>query len=74
MIDRDDVKEYLDENLGELDLLIPENISKTDLVETFCLYTEYDYSEWLKDNFNSFFNHGKPDWKWIRDRIEQYKL
>jgi len=26
--------------------------------------------EWLKDNFKSFFNHGNPDWEWIRERIK----
>jgi len=30
----------------------------------------HDYYEWLKDNFKSFFNHGNPDWEWIRGRIE----
>jgi len=32
-------------------------------------YTEDDYYEWLKDNFKSFFNHGDPDWEWIRERL-----
>ena len=30
---------------------------------------EDDYYEWLKDNFKSFFNHGNPDWEWIRGRL-----
>jgi len=29
---------------------------------------EDDYYEWLKDNFKSFFDHGNPDWEWIRER------
>ncbi len=41
---------------------------KQRLVEAFCQYVEDDY-EWLKDNFKSFFNHGNPDWEWIRGRI-----
>jgi len=24
----------------------------------------------LKDNFKSFFEHGNPDWDWIRDKIK----
>jgi len=31
---------------------------------------EDDYYEWLKDNFKPFFDHGNPDWEWIRERIE----
>jgi len=37
-------------------------------VETFCKYVEDDDYEWLKDNFKSFFNHGVPDWEWIREK------
>ena len=29
-----------------------------------------DYYEWLKDNLKSFFNHGNPDWDWVRNRIK----
>jgi len=29
-------------------------------------------AEWLKDNFKAFFNHGDPDWEWIRERIEHH--
>ena len=39
-------------------------------VETFCKYVEDDDYEWLKDNFKSFFNHGVPDWKWVREKIK----
>ena len=46
-----------------------EDIPKEALVEAFCQYTEDDYYEWLKDNFKSFFNHGDPDWEWIRGRL-----
>jgi len=51
-------------------LEIPEGISKEQLVEAFCQYAEDDYYEWLKDNFKSFFNHGNPDWEWIRERVK----
>ena len=68
MLDRQVVAEFLDCELKDLDLEVPEGISKEALVEAFCQYTEDDYYEWLKDNFKSFFNHGNPDWEWIRGR------
>jgi hypothetical protein len=68
MLDRGVVKEFLDCELKGLE--IPEDISKDALVEAFCQYTEDDYYEWLKDNFRSFFNHGDPDWDWIREKIK----
>lgn len=70
MLDRQVVKEFLEEKLEGIE--IPEDISFDILVETFCEYSEADYYEWLKDNFKSFFNHWKPDWNWIRDRIGYY--
>jgi hypothetical protein len=69
MLDRQVVEEFLDGQFEELELEIPADISKDKLIETFSLYTEDDYYEWLKDNFQSFFDHGDPDWDWIRDRI-----
>jgi len=38
-------------------------------VEAFCQYVEDDYYQWLKDNFKSFFEHGEPDWEWMREKI-----
>lgn len=70
MLDRDVVVELLDCKFEDLELEIPEDIDKEALVEAFCQYTEDDYYEWLKDNFKSFFNHGDPDWKWIRNKIK----
>ena len=67
MLDRQVVEEFLDCELAGLE--IPEDIPKDTLVEAFCQYTEDDYYEWLKDNFKSFFNHGNPDWGWIRGRL-----
>lgn len=69
MLDREVVKEFLNCEFEEGDWEIPEDISKDALVEAFCQYTEDDYYEWLKDNFKSFFNHGNPDWEWVRGRI-----
>jgi hypothetical protein len=70
MLDRQVVKEFLEEELDGIE--IPEGISTDDLVETFCKCTEDDYYEWLKDNFKSFFDHGNPQWDWIRERIDHY--
>jgi hypothetical protein len=70
MLDREVVKEFMSEEFSERDIEIPDDISEDVLVETFCKYVENDYYEWLKDNFNSFFN--ERDWDWIRDRIKQY--
>ncbi|GAH15588.1 unnamed protein product, partial [marine sediment metagenome] len=64
------VEEFLDGEFEEGDWEIPKDIPKDKLVEAFCQYTENDYYEWLQDNFKSFFNHGDPDWKWIRDKIK----
>ena len=69
MLDRDVVEEFLDCKLKELEIEISKDISKEQLVEAFCQYVEDDYYEWLKDNFKSFFEHGEPDWEWIRGRI-----
>ena len=70
MLDRAVVKEFLDCKLKDLALEIPQDIPKDALVEAFCQYTEDDYYEWLKDNFKSFFEHGNPDWDWIREKIK----
>ena len=70
MLDREVAEDFLDCKLKEWDLEIPQDIPKEALVETFCQYTENDYYEWLKDNVKSFFNHGNPDWEWIRGRLK----
>jgi len=70
MLDRQVVEEFLDGEFENLELEIPEDISKDALVEAFCQYTEDDYYEWLKDNLKSFFEHGNPDWDWIRQKIK----
>ena len=71
MLSRKVVREFLDEKLEEIE--VPDDIYKEVLVEAFCKYAEDDYYEWLKDNFKSFFNYGKPDWQWIRERIKKYR-
>ena len=69
MLDREVVREFLDEEFKETE--VPDDIFKEALVETFCKYVEDDYYEWLKDNFKSFFNSGNPDWQGIRERIKK---
>lgn len=71
VLDKKVVREFLDEELKEIE--IPDDITNEAIVETFCNYVEDDYYEWLKDNFKSFFNYGKPDWQLIRERIEECK-
>jgi len=71
MLDRDVVEEFLDCQFEDIELEIPEDISKQKLIEAFCQYVEDDYYEWLKDNFKSFFNHGNPEWEWIRKKIRR---
>lgn len=72
MLDRAVVEELLDDKFEDLELDIPDDMEKEALVEAFCQYVEDDYYEWVKDNFKSFFNHGDPDWDWIKGRIEHY--
>ena len=45
MLDRVVVEEFLDCNLKELEIEIPEDISKEALVEAFYQYVENDYYE-----------------------------
>ncbi len=71
MLSRKIVREFLDEELKETE--IPDDIFKGVLVKNFCKYVKDDYYEWLKDNFKSFFNYGKPDWQRIRQRIKKYE-
>ena len=70
MLDRDAVEEFLDSEFEDMELEIPEDIPKEQLVEAFCQYIEDDYYEWLKANFESFLDHGEPDWEWIREKIK----
>lgn len=74
MLHRKTIKEdFLDTQFKEFGIQIPDDISKDELVETFCRYAEDDLYEWLKDNFKSFFEHGNPNWEWIRGMVEHYK-
>ncbi|MBA7504054.1 hypothetical protein ES706_02679 [subsurface metagenome] len=70
MLDRDVVEEFLDSEFEDMELEIPDDISKEQLAEAFCQFVEDDYYAWLKDNFKSFFDHGNPDWEWIREKFK----
>jgi len=72
MLDREVVKEFLEEELKDCEIEIPKDISEEVILDAFCKFVEDDCYEWLKDNFKSFFNHSDPIWDWIRDRIEYY--
>jgi len=72
MLDREVIKEFLDEELKESGIKIPKKISKAKLVEAFCRYVEDDYYDWIKENLQTFLNYGDPDWDWIKERIEFY--
>jgi len=66
MLDRKVVEKFLLEEIKDAGIGVPKRINKRELVEAFCRFMEEDYYEWLKDNFKSFFNHGNPDWDWIK--------
>ena len=72
MLNRPAVQEFLESEMEDIDLTIPDDIDLGLLVEVFCQYTEDDYYEWLKDNYKSFFNHGDVDWDWVRGRVQYY--
>jgi hypothetical protein len=72
MLDRDVIEGFLDDEIAESEMKIPRGVKREALVETFCKYVEDDYYEWIKDNFKSFFNHGDPDWDWIKGRVAYY--
>ncbi len=73
MLDREDVEEFLNQELEGLCLEVPADIPKDALVEAFCQYMEDEYGEWLRENFRSFFNDGDPDWDWIREQFSPYE-
>jgi len=72
VLDRAVIEEFLDDKFGDMELELPDDIEKKELVAAFCQYVEDDYYEWLRDNFKSFFDRGNPDWDWIEGRIEHY--
>ena len=75
MLDRQIVKKYLEENLKDWSEKYPEHIDFNDLVESFCLYVEDDFYEWLKDNLRSFFcvDSEAINWGDITRKMEMYR-
>jgi len=72
MLDREAVKEFLQDQFTDLKIEVPEDFDADLFADAFCKYAEGDYYEWLRDNFKSFFHHGDPDWNAIREKIAQY--
>jgi hypothetical protein len=71
MLDSKVVEEFVLEEMKDTDTDIPQRINKEELVKAFCQCVEEDYYEWLRDNFNSFFNHGNPDWDWVEKYVQK---
>jgi hypothetical protein len=71
MLDSKVVEEFVLEEMKDTDTDIPQRINKEELVKAFCQFVEEDYYEWLRDNFNSFFNHGNPDWDWVEKYVQK---
>ena len=71
MLDSKVVEEFVLEEMKDTDTDIPQRISKEELVKAFCQFVEEDYYELLRDNFNSFFNHGSPDWDWVEKYVQE---
>ena len=74
MLNRQVVKEFLDSEFEDLGLKVPRDIPMGGLLGAFYQYVqdeyvEGDYYERLKEHFESFFNHGNPDWEQIRERL-----
>jgi hypothetical protein len=72
MLDREVVKEIIEEELEEVN--IPKDVKIDKLTEAFCQYTENDYYAWLKDNLHSFFYDGDDgiDWSNVKMKIGNY--
>lgn len=69
MLDRAVVADLLKDWMKDEGIKLPRSIKFKSLVEAFCQYTEDDYYEWLKDNYESFFGHEEIDWNEIKKRI-----
>lgn len=70
MLDRLVVQEFLETNLKDWQVTLESDIDIKELTESFCLYVEDDYYEWLKENSKSFFEVGTDgiDWEIIKKR------
>ena len=71
MLDRKVMEEFVLEEMKDTDTNIPQRINKKELVKAFCQFVEEDCYELLRDNFNSFFSHGNPDWDWIEKYVQE---
>lgn len=72
IVDRETMKEFLEEYVESMHIEIPADVPKDALVEMLCEYVESDYIEWFNDNLNSFFgghviDYRNPDWSAIKE-------
>jgi hypothetical protein len=71
MPDRKVMEEFVLKEIENTNIDVPQRINKKALAKAFCQFVEEDYCEWLRDNFNSFFRHGNPDWNWIEKYVQE---
>jgi hypothetical protein len=73
MLDREVIKNFLEEEMLDLDVTLPKDINIEQLTDTFCLYVENDYYEWLRENSKSFFavNSNGIDWQSIKELVKK---
>lgn len=71
MLDRAVIADLVKGEMKEQDIKLPQNMNFKKLVETFCQFMENDYYEWFRDNYKTFFNHGNPSWKQIKEQIQK---
>jgi hypothetical protein len=72
MLDREVIKKFLGEEILDLNITLPQDISIEQLTNAFCLYVENDYFEWLRENSKSFFatNANGIDWNSVKELIK----
>ena len=72
MLDRQVINEFLKDKLNDWGVSLPNNIDMVELTQSFCLFVEDDYHEWLEENSKSFFlvNSDGVDWNIIRSRMD----
>ena len=56
-----------DDNALSLWEIADDQSNLLDIIAAFVSSSSYG----LKDNFDSFFNHGNPDWNWIEKYLQQ---
>ena len=70
MIDREIVKEFLEEKIEDTSYKIPHGVSQRDLVEAFCQFVEIDFHDWLRSNFRYFEWNDEAK---VRERVKEVR-